>query len=100
MGKQCMHSQTCPIFATSWTVARQAPLSMGFSRQECWSGFPLPLPGDLHAPGIEPMSPVAPALASGFFATEPLGSNTEPQMFSLQVKLSLPPGSATYSCVT
>ena len=73
MGKQCTHSRMCPIFTTPWTVARQAPLSMGFSRQEYWSGFPLPLPGDLHAPGIEPMSPVAPALASGFFAIEPPG---------------------------
>ena len=40
-----------------WTVARQAPLSTGFSRQEYWSGLPLPSPGDLHDPGIKPMSP-------------------------------------------
>ena len=44
------------LFGASWTVARQAPLSMGFSRQEYWSGLPLPSPGDLPGPGIEPMS--------------------------------------------
>ena len=46
----------CPTLATSWTVACQAPLSMGFSRQEYWSGLPLPSPGDLTSPGIEPGS--------------------------------------------
>ena len=48
------------IFATPWTVAYQAPLSMGFSRQEYWSALPCPHPGDLPKPGIEPVSPVAP----------------------------------------
>ena len=52
-----------------WTVARQAPLSMGFSRQEYWSGLLFPLPGDLPDPGIEPMSLMSPALAGGFFTT-------------------------------
>ena len=42
------------LFATPWTVAYQAPPSMGFSRQECWSGWPLPSPGDLPDPRIEP----------------------------------------------
>jgi len=42
---------------TPWSVALQAPLSMGFSRQEYWSGLPFPTPGDLHDPGIEPVSP-------------------------------------------
>ncbi|CAI9152054.1 unnamed protein product [Rangifer tarandus platyrhynchus] len=55
-------------FATPWTIAHQAPLSMEFSRQEYWSGLPFPSPGDLPDPGIEPMSPV---LACGFFTTEP-----------------------------
>ena len=59
-----------PLFATPWTVARQAPLSLGFSRQEYWSGLPFPLQGDLPDPGIEPTSP---ASAGGFFITEPLG---------------------------
>ena len=44
------------LFATPWTVAYQAPLSMGFSRQEYWSGLPFPSPGDLPNPGIEPRS--------------------------------------------
>ena len=45
------------LFATPWTVAYQAPPSMGFSRRECWSGLPFPSPGDLPDPGIEPRSP-------------------------------------------
>ena len=45
------------LFATPWTVARQAPLSMGFSRQDYWSGLPFPTPGDLPDPGIESGSP-------------------------------------------
>ena len=47
---------------TLWTVAHQAPLSMGVSRQEYWSGLPFPPPGDLPDPGIEPASPALPAL--------------------------------------
>ena len=46
------------MFVTPWTVAHQAPLSMGFSRQEYWSGLPFPSPGDLPNPGIKPGSPV------------------------------------------
>ena len=46
---------------------------MGFSRKESWSGLPFPLPGDLLDPGVELMSPAAPALAGGFFTTEPPG---------------------------
>ena len=45
------------LFVTPWTVAYQAPLSMGFSRQEYWSGLPFPSPGDLPDPRIEPRSP-------------------------------------------
>ena len=56
-------------FATPWTVAFQAPLSVGFSRQECWSGLPCRPPGDLFNPGTEPTSPVSPALAGVFFTT-------------------------------
>ena len=55
--------------ATLWTVALQAPLSMGFSWQEYWSGLPCPPPGDLPNPGIEPTSLMSPALAGGFFTT-------------------------------
>ena len=57
------------LFVILWTVARQAPLSMGFSRQEYWSGLPLPTPEDLPDPGIKPASPKSPALAGGFFTT-------------------------------
>ena len=56
--------------ATLWTIARQAPLSMGLSRQEYWSGLPLPFPGDLPNPEIKPTSPGSPALADEFFTTE------------------------------
>ena len=57
------------LFGTLWTVARQAPLSMGFPRQEYWSGLPCPSPGDLPDPGIKPTSLMSPALADGFFTT-------------------------------
>ena len=58
-------------FVTLWTVAHQAPLSMGFSRQEYWSGLPYLPPGDLPDPGIEPTFLEFPALAGGFFTTVP-----------------------------
>ena len=58
------------LFATPWTVASQAPPSMGFSRQECWSGLPFPSPGDLPDPGIEPESP---ALQADALPSEPPG---------------------------
>ena len=57
-------------FATPWTAARQAPLSMGFSRQEDWSELPFPSPRDLPNRGTEPTSP---ALTGRFFPTEPPG---------------------------
>ena len=62
-----MHAQSCSrvcLFATPWTVAHQALLSMEFSRQEYWSGLPFPPPEDLPDPGIEPTSL---ALQVGFF---------------------------------
>ena len=58
------------FFATPWTVARQTPLSMGFSTQEYQSGLPFPSPGDLYNPGIKSASP---ALVGYFFTTEPPG---------------------------
>ena len=57
------------FFETLWTVGRQAPLSMGFSRHGYWSEFPGPSPGDLPDPGMEPTSLMSPALAGGFFTT-------------------------------
>ena len=62
------------LFATLWTVALQAPPSMGFSKQEYWSGFPFPSPADLPNPGIKPMSPKSHALAGRFLTTEPPGN--------------------------
>ena len=56
-------------FATLWTVAHQAPLSMGFSRQEHWSGLLCPPPGDLPDPGIEPTTLTSPPLVGRFFTT-------------------------------
>ena len=71
---ECAKSlQLCPTFATPWTVAHQAPLSMGFSRQEYWSGLPCPAPGDLPDPGIELTSLGSPALGGGFLTTAPPG---------------------------
>ena len=58
------------LFATPWTVAYEAPPSMGFSRQEYWSGVPLPSPGDLPNPGIEPGSPT---LQADALLSEPPG---------------------------
>ena len=57
------------FFASLWTVAHQAPLSMGFSRQEHWSGLPCPPPGDLPHPRMESASLTSPALASRFYIT-------------------------------
>ena len=57
-------------FVTPWTIARQAPLSMDFSRQENWSGLPCPPPGDLPDPGMEPMFP---AWQADLFTTESPG---------------------------
>ena len=61
------------LFVTPWTVVRKPPLSMEFSRQEYWSGLHFPPPVDLPDPGIEPWSLACPALAGGFFTTEPPG---------------------------
>ena len=58
------------LFATAWIIAYQAPPSMGFSRQEYWSGLPFPSPGDLPNPGIEPGSP---ALRADTLTSEPPG---------------------------
>ena len=58
------------LFVTLWTIAYQAPLSMGFSRQDYWSGLPFPSPGDLPNPGIEPGSL---ALQADALTSEPPG---------------------------
>ena len=89
------------LFATPWTVAGQAPLSMGFSRQEYWSGLPFPSPGDLPNPGTEPWSP---AWQADALSSEPPGNSSStsfkifyiqlfqhcfPKNFSLIIKLPL-----------
>ena len=61
--------QSCLTLCDPWTVAHQAPPSMGFSRQEYWSVLPFPSPGDLPNPGIKPASPTSLALAGRFFTT-------------------------------
>ena len=58
--------QSCPT-AKLWPTARQAPLSMGFSRQEYWSGLPYPPPEDLPDSGVEPVSLMSTALAGAFY---------------------------------
>ena len=57
------------FFVTLWNCSLQAPLSMGFSRHEYWSGLPCPPPGDLPDPGMEPAPLMSPALAGGFFTS-------------------------------
>ena len=67
---ECVSQVTSVVFdssATVGTVARQAPVSMGVSRQEYWSGLPCPPPGDLPDPGSKPSSVLSPALADRFF---------------------------------
>ena len=69
------------LFMTPWSVAYQAPQSMGFSKQEYWSGLPFPFPGDLSNPGIEPGSPT---LQVDALPSEPIKlqmSETENQMY-------------------
>ena len=75
------------LFAIPWTIAHQAPLSMGFSRQEYWSGMPSPSPGDLPDPGVVPKSLVSPALAGRFF-TASIAWNTvaSPKMCFLDLE--------------
>ena len=73
----CVHAQLLSqIFATRWTVAHQAHLSIEFSRQEYWSGLLFPPPGGLPDPGIKPTAPVFPELAGRFFTAELAGKPT------------------------
>ena len=65
------------LFVIPWTVAYQAPSSMGFSRQEYWSGLPFPSPGDLPHPGIKPRSP---ALRADALTSEPPGKKAHPKL--------------------
>ena len=80
-------------FATLWTVAHQAPLSMGFSRQEYWSGLPFPSPGDLPDPGIKPAFPALqvdslPLVKNGYFILQLMCNiATSPSHFPLNTNL-------------
>ena len=65
------HFNHIQLFVTLWTIAHQAPLSMGFSRQEYWSGLPCPPPGNLPNSGIKPESLMSPTLAGRFLTTRP-----------------------------
>ena len=74
MMKLKVKSLSCvQLFSTLWSVAHQAPPSMGFSRQEYWRGLPFPSPGDLPDPGIKPGSP---ALQTDALPSEPPGKHT------------------------
>ena len=80
----CVLAQSCSrvwLFATPWTVACQAPLSMRVSRQEYWSGLLSPPPRELPDSGLEAVSPMAFALAGGFFTNEPPGEPTGTRQF-------------------
>ena len=94
----CLVGKSCLSLATPWTAARQAPLSMGFSRQEYWSSLPFPSSGDLPDPGIEPRSPV---LQVDSLPAEPQGKPRKPihlvknsnglEVYESSVVTSLPP---------
>ena len=77
-----VNTQDCSPLEIPWTVARQTPLSMGFPRQEHWSGLPFPSPEELPNPGIEPTTP---ALAGRSFITEPPGKPNTPFFFFIEV---------------
>ena len=75
------------LFVIPWTVARQAPLSMGLPRQEDWSGLPFPPPVNLPNPGTEPASLASSSLAGGFFTAAPPG---KPLVSDIDSKMELP----------
>ena len=75
------HFSHVRLFVILWTVACQAPLFMGFSRKEYWSGLPCPPPGDLPNPGIEPASLMSSELAGGFFTTSITWDSSKPLLF-------------------
>ena len=80
------------LFAILWAITHQAPLSMGLSRQEYWSGLPCPSQGDLPNPGIESMCPASPALQADPIPTEPPGKphgGTGEQKWRVEIYLLL-----------
>ena len=91
----CCRFARVQLFTTSWTVAHQAPLSMGFSRQEYWSGLPCPPPGDLPDPEIEPGSPAAPALQVDSLLLSHQGSHWHLTSYQATL-LTMPPPSSPW----
>ena len=89
----CAYTQSCLshvlLFAITWTVAHKAPLSMGFSRQEYWSGLSCPPPGDLPSPGIKPVSLMSLVLAGRFFATSTIWETHLFQVLALSASMSV-----------
>ena len=85
------HFNRVQLFVTLWTVAHQDPLSMGFSRQEYWSGLPYAPSGDLPDPGIKPASLMSPALTVGSLPLAPPGKpvNDSKYKFNINTKLNL-----------
>ena len=85
------------LFVTPCTIARQAPLSMGFSRQEYWSGLSCPPPGDLPDPGIGPTSLVSPAMQVDSLPTQPPGkSGSGTESFNPLIQWLLPPVTSSH----
>ena len=74
----------CLTLVTTWTIAHQAPLSMGFHRQEYWSELPFSSPGGLPTPGIEPVAPASPALPTNSSPLSYLGSPSRTQVKQMQ----------------
>ena len=91
----CLVVQSCPTLVTPWTEACQAPLSMGFPKQECWSRLPFPSQGDLPHSGMESTSPDN---ARGFFTTEPPGKPSGQALF-LSIFLPLVPTLPASCCL-
>ena len=89
----CLVLSYVQLFVTPGIVAHQAPLSMGFPRQEYWNRLPFSPPGDLPNPGIEPGSLASPALAGGFFTTSPTwtGSTSLEERQHTHLPLAFPP---------
>ena len=100
------HFRYVQLFATPWTVAHQAPLSMGFSRQEYWSGLPRPPPRDLPDPGIKPASLMSPTLAGRFFTIGTTCKASENHLWALlfpqpyTLPLILPPNHITNQSIS
>ena len=91
-GRACVHAKLLQLYLTFWDtikVARQAPLSIGFSRQEYWTGLPCPPPGDLPDPGIKPTSPEAPGLQADPLPMSHQGSPQNPK-----------PSTCSFYCIT